>query len=509
MAHWEMQLLHQTLIIDEEHFHNDQLIVYLGIYGVPSYCFWYAAPDKSKYIEMGISFRLVFYREANRIAYVEDFYIKSAMYDSNTQHFKVYAESKVFFEFENNIGITFKEWTTKDKRKPDAGVSPKLVLAEVLRGTNPNIGIVFVPPVTERRFYLFNSFDRNFSVLDFVTKVCAENRWEWYLRGDAIFISDVFTMPGNELIERDEPHYKKREISTLEYTYLQTAGDAAIPGLQYKGGKGGRVIWVIHQLGGKIGHEMKICIYKTHNRILEERYVESLTGYARQLGIIRLQKNYTQKQILIGNIFGEYTDEERNNYEAPEFSADRISGDLGLSPADRKFINKYEEGDKPLLYLRKPMMTSPYAGNGVGLQFPQADSHRILFTPFGMREYALVGPAYWANEDVIPKRESEKDYRLQLPNAVIYIKRNGEVIIEQLSDGGSIPSGNGNSIRIAANGSIFVKSKGEIHIDGIKTLLEGGGSLLSHADHQHMVGNMGIIIPPHSPAMGTFTTEAD
>lgn len=495
-----MQLLHRTEVFGEEDFISDQLIVYLGMYGVPSYCLWYAASDKTKIIEMGLIFRLSFYREANDLIYVEDFMIKSAMYDSVTQHFKIYAESRAFYEFEKNIGFTFKEWSTKNKREPDAAVSPKIVLGTVLMKTNPDIAIVFVPPITERKFYLFNSFDSNFSVLDFVTKVCAENQWEWYLRGDAIFISDVFTMPGNELYETDRPEYKRREINTLDYTYVQTIGDAAIPGLQYKGGAGGRVLWVIHQLGGKIGHEMKICIYKTHTRLREEHYIESLVDYARQLGLNRLQKNYTQKQILIGNIFGEYTDEERNNYEAAEFGAD--IDNPGNSPADRLFKNKYEEGDNAFIYLKKPMMTSPYAGNGVGLQFPQADSHRILFSPFGNREYALVGPAYWANEDVIPERYSEKDYRLSLPGATIYIKEDGEIIIEQSSIPGSVPSGSGNYIKIDTDGTIYIDSSNQINIGDSATVIRSGGPgalVLSQGIHQHPTGNLGIIIPPGSP----------
>jgi len=155
------------------------------------------------------------------------------------------------------------------------------------------------------------------------------------------------------------------------------------------------------------------------------------------------------------------------------------------------------------------MMTSPYAGNGVGLQFPQDKSHRILFTPFGYREYSLIGPAYWANEDVIPKRDSNKDYRLTLPNATIYIKENGEIIIEQSSDGGSVPSGSGNYIKISSSGEITIGANGNIIFDGATTKIQNGSNLLSHAIHKHMIGNMGIPIPPHNPNEGTTTTFGD
>jgi len=219
---------------------------------------------------------------------------------------------------------------------------------------------------------------------------------------------------------------------------------------------------------------------------------------------------------MLGNIFGDEfktKEGETEIYMAPEFSGDLTV--IGNHPGELAFVTDHSEGDFAFSYLRSIRMTTPYAGNGVGLQYPQHQSHRVLFVPRGNREFSVIGPAYWSDAEIIPKRDSPMDYRLTLPNATIYIKEDGEIIIEQTSDAAEVPIGGKSHVGIVANGDIsigstgkiFIMANSDISIIGSATKLQGGGNQLSHKLHQHPVGNMGMKIPP-APE-GTTETEAD
>ena len=61
------------------------------------------------------------------------------------------------------------------------------------------------------------------------------------------------------------------------------------------------------------------------------------------------------------------------------------------------------------------------------------------------------------------------------------------------------------------SGTITVNTTGTVNIGNDATVirLAGGGSKISHRDHKHLTGNMGIPVPPHTAAEGSDITEVD
>jgi len=151
-------------------------------------------------------------------------------------------------------------------------------------------------------------------------------------------------------------------------------------------------------------------------------------------------------------------------------------------------------------------MTTPYAGDGVGLLFPQDESYRLMYSPGGDREIPVIGPAYFGQGDEVPFRYSVKDFRLQLPNAVIYVKEDGTIIIEQTDDASTVPDGSNPSVKIDHEGQIYIDSTAQINIGDNASIIQIGGAgamTLAQAEHIHQVGNMGM--PVATPTMNVTT----
>jgi hypothetical protein len=164
-------------------------------------------------------------------------------------------------------------------------------------------------------------------------------------------------------------------------------------------------------------------------------------------------------------------------------------------------------------------ITTPYAGNGVGMLFPQEESHHLMFAPGGERELGLVGPAYFGADDVVPKRDSAEDFRLQLPGGwCMYITADGLSIIQPSNTDPSGSVGEESSemqiildpavgrivINRGSDAYIELNEDGKIITNGVETLLQNGSKVLSHGthvhgyQHMHQAGNMGIPIPPQT-----------
>jgi len=120
---------------------------------------------------------------------------------------------------------------------------------------------------------------------------------------------------------------------------------------------------------------------------------------------------------------------------------------------------------------------------------------------------------------------NEEDVNYYFTDGVMYIKGNKEVFIQvdatdfirilpdNVGDKKLTISTNINGIVIQSldGGTIDVDTTGVVNIGASATAvnLAGGGNKLSLAEHKHMVGNMGIVIPPHIPIEGTGKTQAD
>lgn len=509
MLYWVIDFIEKGKIIDLTDYLNDQIIVYAGLYGIPSYCIWYMAKDKTKELYLGLHFRLSLIKYDD-IVFYDEFIIKDAIYDVENQMYKVYAESAIFSMLQMAKGIPATIWTN-NKSQPLSG---QKILKDVIgTTTNGNIEVIAQDPIKDLTKYTSMSFDHEFSILDLITKICKENRWEWYLRSDKLYISNALVVQDAHvsLTEADWNH--RNFINYVNFTNIALPSATCEPGASFE--DQGRVVWVKYYVGGEIGDQMVFTVYNHKYKFLsEESFIKTLNGYARDLGEYRLLKTFKQFPIILGKVFNTPTSDNIDKYEAPTFGGDirNATKDLNTHEIKSKYVGK----EKKVIGGDNLKITTPYAGDGVGVQYPQQEGHAVLFSPNGEREFGLVGPRFFGYDETIPKRNDAQDYRLQLPGAVIYISKNGDIIIEQSADASSVPSGSGNSIKIDSSGNISINgttinldASGNVIIEGALVKLQNGSNLLSHATHQHMIGNMGIPIPPHSPSDGTTTTMGD
>lgn len=502
--------LHNEIIIGESDFHKDQFFVYSGLYGVPSHCKWWCAPDKTKEIYQGVVFRLSFYNMANKIIYIEDFVVEKAHYDVTEQMYMIYAIGRSFYDFKTT-DMLVPRVLTANREQP---ISGKQIITDIVEDSFPYLRYNFDKNLVDRIKYFDYSFDLHFNALDLLTKICAENEWEWFLRGDALFISECLAVENtNVVITSTEPESSKN-VQFFSYKYVEIPGDTSQPGSWY--GKNGRVLWVVYTCGGEIGGMMGMMIQNNRtDTLLEGEYLNTLFDIDDRLIIERKIRDYSQHPILVGKIFGEWSDTNKEHYQAPMFSGDIKSYTKWLRK--RGFKNKYSGDESPLLYSVNVARTTPYAGNGVGIQYPELESHHILLSPAGDRENPLLGPAFYGKDETVPVRDSVKDFRLTLPGATIYIKEDGEILIEQTSDAEAVPSGSGKYVKIHADGTIDIDTDGTINIGASASAvnLAGGGKKLTHAQHDHgythlhQTGNMGIPVPiqTHTPGVTVLTDK--
>ena len=421
--HWFLRLLENEQRIGEEDFLKDQFFVYEGMYGVPAFCIWWMAPDKTFQIYQGMAFKLCFYKGAYDIYYAEDFIVKTAIYDNTNNLYKIYAIGTAYNDLFTSDFIA-----ATDLNKKDLPISGKIVLENMIKGAFPYLDIWFDPELENKVGYFAISFDRDFSCLDLLSKICNENNWEWYLRSDAIFIRNNLHFKDKYITFTDIENESSKSIDFMNYKYIEMEADNAHPGSLY--GKDYRVIWVTYNMGGGIGGIMGVMLEKNKERALsEEAYLDTLMNIPESLIYERKTKTYEQNSVIVGKIFGTHSTDNKDNYEAPIFSGDVRKYTKWLRK--REFKKEYGIDEYPLRYNKNIIMSTPYAGNGVGLLFPQDESHRTLIAPDGDREEPIVGPAFFGFGDIVPKRTVVKDFRLQLPGGwCLYIKENGDTILQ-------------------------------------------------------------------------------
>jgi len=269
------------------------------------------------------------------------------------------------------------------------------------------------------------SFDYNFTVLDLITKICRENKWEFYIVRNTVWISPALVIDGSQVIVMKHHWENMKLIDYLNFSHVTLHSDTCEPGAIYR--NQGRVIWVVYDIGGEIGDQMHFMVYNLADKWLsEESYVSTLQGHAATLGMFRLQKDFKQFPVLLGKMFETPDSFNITKYEAKEFTADVRNFTKDLNTLE--FKTKYVGEDKKQIGANDVKITTPYAGNGVGVQYPQGESSRVFFTPNGEREQSLVGPAYYGFGDIAPKRNTINDYRLQLPDDTVILNLNDQTL---------------------------------------------------------------------------------
>jgi len=526
--YWRIDFLHdegESFI--QADFEYDHLIIYTGMFGIPGYFLWHCNLDKALVPFIGGKVRISIIRKGGPVldsvkkmvfeqkeVFAETYSIKTVIFDPPSSRFKIYGISSTFQLLEKTKAFQFKNLGPE-------GIDGYEVLYKLTDPLELEYYQIRRKTYTPSIKYTVASFDPTFSLLDIISKVCIENAWEFYIIDHQLHIGNPWWV--NKNIHKTKQHLITDKLYTRLGIHFRTFyGDivAASPGVLTGGS---RILWLVYTFGSPSKNNDTIMHGVASNTlsesITEENFIQTLGGTARQLGLNRLSKSYAQENILLGKVFGDFEGDEtlKNEYKAPTFRGDIADYTKDLST--REYVGEggeHEEWAK-FIYNENVKMTTPYAGDGVGILFPQDKAHKILFSPGGDREVPIVGPSYFGADEEVPFRESAKDFRLQLPNAVIYVAEDGDFIIELETGPDEVPTGTGNYIKIGINGEITIeslgtidlKSSGTINIEGSDTKIQGGGFKLSHADHKHMVGNMGIIIPAHIPTEGTITTEGD
>jgi len=162
--------------------------------------------------------------------------------------------------------------------------------------------------------------------------------------------------------------------------------------------------------------------------------------------------------------------------------------------------------------MMKPLtMTTPYAGDGVGLLFPAVEKGRsLVFHPNGHRNIGYIGPMTWKEgkeSQQVPVKEND-DFLLRLKEAELYFDAadkcwllRGSKIVIHADD----PAAASSKPSLAAGTAyITIQSDGNVVIEGATIKLgEGASKFVALADHVHDLTST-ICAAPGSPVTGTL-----
>jgi len=475
---WTIEYLDVATLtpISSRNFPNDQLIVYQGFYGTPSYVIWYARPypDKPRQFKISSLFNLTLHTIDHNAPLIQTFKVQSVVFDVSKKMWKVFAISSIWYNFSNTNSVQYFEY-----QEEVSGIEViKDAISSVFNSFEVNYDIKELDKLAVIK-YKYVAFDKETSIIDIISKICNENRWEWYLASDMLHVSpSLWLYPYTKdrgklvtMVAKETEHIKDAVTWFFRTRTIDATGAEPMTIFDES-----RVIWVKYLLGESIGDMMTIMCQRNTGELIEDypypyisesTYNNTLSGIAKQLSLNRIYKSYAQMPVIAGRIFGSVSD--TNSYQTPKFSGDMIK--LTKNWETRKYFTENDYGGidspKPVLYAEKPRITTPYAGDAVGMLFPQEENqHRLLFSPNGERDMPLVGPGFFAEDETIPTRASEKDFRLQLPDGTSVYCKDGETFIIS----------GGTKIELSAGG-LFVTQTEDQNIN--KITIDSSGITLS------------------------------
>ena len=440
MIGWAIQFLDSKEVVGHRELLDDDLVLYQGMFGIPSYLFWDSAswPQKTKNNKTTHEFILSMYdldqaknKGDEAPDFMEFFVIQDVIFNVVTQKFQIFAVSKVWNTLNTRSGIP--QYDIGSLITPVSGI--KIIEKLVAHATSNAVKVVYNNDLISEIEYVQITQDPELTILDIITKICEENGWEFCLNQMILYVGKSLHVPDLYPLQFEPRAEHVKSIQNVFYHQITTEAQLAAPMMTY--GKEGRLLWVKHYLGEsslmsfllqkKVQPEVKTSTMEFYS-MWEDLFVETLQGRARDYGFNRLNRNLKSDSIIIGKIFGKFVAPNLNGYKAPTFGGDSKTFSKDLK--HREFYTKDYGTEPQLNYVKEPTMTTPYAGNNVGMLYPQEESHRVLLTPNGERDAALVGPAYFGPKDGIPAKSDPKDFRLQLPDGcVIYNKNNTNLSI--------------------------------------------------------------------------------
>lgn len=537
---------------------NDSVIVFDGIYGVGGYLVWIIQKNLPAYDldSLELEVKLFIGGDLEACYWRETYKPIEVKFDPNTQKYVLYAINTDAAILKTKL-ITHKISSISFKE----GRTPKQLLEEVLVNNNI-LGLKYfdkkLKGSLETEYRQLNINER-WTVRDFIEYVARENGLEWHVHNKVLFIGrEIYPfVDWNSGYDFDPEEDNIGEGVMVRKVVSDPRPMKPLSHLF----KSWKCIWVKH-IAGKSGGVSKGCFSKIgFGMIPRDTFAETLEADIEKQRAKQFLEETPKHIIKIGNIL---SDSGENDYvdavsmqKLPESFNTTYPNDIQISdgkggPA-AKIVNQKEQVPR----------TVPYADDGAGMFFPRVDvstptPNSIVYNIYGKEESSAMGPFLMGDgKEYTPMAKDPDDFRFQLPNGwclyitsegdtyiqtdetdptsvpsednqhtVIHFDKNGRILLQKNTNNFILLDDNGD-IMIGNEGSTEIISNGEIDIDGLKTKLQGGGNLLSHADHvhgynhTHQTGNCGIPIPlqshvggginteTHIPAQGTTTTEAD
>jgi len=491
--------------ITSDMYPRDQVIVYDGIYGIPPHFIWYCLADKSAIISfLGktryISLLIVDKGPAD-VLFSDIFFITEVKYDLRKEMYVFFGIQQDYYNLMKSIRLTsFHVNTLK---------TPEEILEKLFEINEINMKVINLD--TRGVVYKYNqlSFDSNTNLLEVVDKICNENFYEWYIYRDYRAGMDPVLLIGDYI--NPDKFSKVYNRERLDYDLVledELSGKLVGLGRIFKIGtyyrglnplvktKIGRILWTKGFIGRDIGALMTICMTPNDVPSYRDDFIETLEGRAREIGETSFREKYNQDFIVIGRSLG---DKDKDKYMSKTFSYQIKDPHSNIEQIT------FEDKD-PEYFLKNIQHSSPFAGNNVGLLFPQIEeSNHLLLSPIGKRHLSLIGPSYWDSEMNIPKRNSEKDFRLSFTNGwTLYVDKDGNTLIR--TDGVSateVPSGakDNTCIKLNKDGTI------DINTTNKNVRINEGGIAVSLINHTHNINTHTHPITPGAliPGPGLVT----
>ena len=422
---------------------KDQIIFYNGMFSVPTYFIWYLAPDKGAgTIDVGNMFEFMVFeapqpKEYKDPDYTSDFIVENIIFDLKRKCFKVTCIN-YFWKILSTKRLLSSIWVGK-RDSPANGFETIKRLLEIGWRDQERMAQISANAIIMKNSnvqYSVISANPEVSILDIIGKICVDNGWEWYLghggmsgespaarsRINTIYIGKKIRVDNRWALPFNIEDEHCQRIENSSYITLTTESIWCEPLLLFGKPIEGRVIWTKMYINNA-GCLMTLMIQKAQNQapggpfigLTEEEFIMTLdAGYGRDISLSKIWKSMRSFAVLIGKMYGEIPDEGINRYESPKWSGDLKEHSKDLNHRD--FITEHNEDYNPITFLKNTKLTTPFAGDGVGVLYPQVPGYKTLLVPDGEREVALLGPGYFGPNDEVPVRLSEKDFRLQMPN---------------------------------------------------------------------------------------------
>jgi len=513
---------------------EDEIIVFSGMYGIDDYILWYIHKNIELYDFSAVNIELELHLDRNTsMPFWRRIYkVMDVTYDPNEGKYVLYGISletailqTLLVEYEIT-SLNYKENRTAEE-----------VLKEVLVDNGILKGVVYVEVPHEKELRNFEyrtlSFNREWSVYDFISYIADQNKFEWFVRDNVLYI-------GKEIKAfKHMNSTRKFDIETdnvadsvwfRKYVGMTRPMDVMshIDGIW-------RCVWAKHSVGAS-GGISKGCFSRIGIGTLnKENYLRTLEGeYERTMASKLFSKDLSSSHyIMIGNVLKDEGEEKHVDMVSVQKNKDLYKIN---TPSEIK-IDREDTSKYLLLYVKENVdRSTPYLDYKAGVLFPslQLEDDKlppncIVFQPYGKEESPVIGPFVFGNSEdsfSIPKKDKD-DFRFQLPDGFcIYKKKGGKFYLQLLdSDSESIPEedeeksyivmdengkikinqskecfleidsnknitlqkDNNTIIKINQSGTIDVNTSGTVNIGANASAVNiaGGAKALAHAFHKH------------------------